>query len=77
MIVGYTIADKLEDGSWRVGFWRAFMIGECESSAAAYAKAADALKAILNPHVTITTTDAKIVTLIVPDEELWSDEIPR
>lgn len=70
MVVGYTIADKQEDGTWRVGFWKAFMIGEGESSAIAYGKAADALKAILNPHVTVTTTDAKVVTLTVPDFEL-------
>lgn len=70
MVVGYTIADKQDDGTWRVGFWKAFMIGEGESSSVAYQKADDALKAIQNPHVTVTTSDTKIVTLMVPDEEL-------
>lgn len=70
MIVGYTIANKQDDGTWRVGFWKAFMIGEGESSALAYQRASDALKAIQTPHVTVSSSDTKIVTLIVPDEEL-------
>jgi hypothetical protein len=72
MVVGYTIADKQEDGTWRVGFWKVFMIGDGESSAIAYGKAAEALKAIQTPHVTVSTSDTKIVTVMVPDEELAS-----
>jgi hypothetical protein len=69
MIVGYTIADQQDDGTWRVGFWKMFAIGEGESSAKAYERCKTALDAI-NGTPNFTTQTNKIVTVMVPDEEL-------
>jgi hypothetical protein len=70
MIVGYTIADQQDDGTWRVGFWKTFTIQDGDDgSAKAYARCKEALDAI-NGTPNFTRQVNKIVTVMVPDEEL-------
>jgi hypothetical protein len=70
MIVGYTIADQQDDGTWRVGFWKTFAIQDGDNGTTkAYARCKEALD-VINGTQNVTTQPNKIVTVMVPDEEL-------
>jgi hypothetical protein len=69
MIVGYTIADQQDDGTWHVGFWKLFPVGEGEPLNRAYDRCKAALD-VINGTQNVTTQPNKIVTVVVPDEEL-------